>query len=124
MKNRINRTTHSLNVNSNTTRAMRNGSGNNKVMRNVDLTQIKELIVQMRDDFNNLFKINQNGGNLSIRSAIPGKFELGDSDLNGQNEWDYVSWFLSNVDLANGSSNPAISRLRSTHKLVVSAVFG
>jgi hypothetical protein len=122
LKTKMNRT-NNLNADSNATRAMRNGSNNNQTMRNVNLTKIKQLIVEMRDDFKNLFKINQNGVNLSIRSAISGKFVLGTSDSNGQNEWDYVSWFLSNVELENGSSNPAISKLRNTHKLVVSAVF-
>jgi hypothetical protein len=122
LQTKMNRT-YNLNADSNATRAMRNGSNNNQTMRNVNLTKIKQLIVQMRDDFKNLFEINQNGVNLSIRSAISGKFVLGNSKSNGQNEWDYVSWFLSNVELANRSSNPAISKLRSTHKLVVSAVF-
>jgi hypothetical protein len=122
LKTKINRT-YNLNADSNATRAMRNDSTNNQTMRNVNMTKIKQLIVEMRDDFNNLFKINQNGVHLSIRSAISGKFALGNSNSNGQNEWDYVSWFLSNVELANGSSNPAISKLRNTHELVVSAVF-
>ena len=118
LKNRMNRT------NSNATRAMRNGSNNNnKTMRNVNFTKIKQLIVELRAGLNNLFKINQSGVNLSIRPTISGKFFLNNGLANHQNEWDYVSWFLSNVSLQNGKGSPPIIQLRKIHELVVSAVF-
>jgi len=124
LKNKMNRKI-SPNAVSNLNRAMRNVSNNNQTMSNVDMATIKQLIDDMRYDFKNLFTINKNGDNLLIRSAISGKFVLGSNISNGQNEWDYVSWFLSSVELANKNraSNSVIKKLISTHKLVVSAVF-
>jgi hypothetical protein len=113
--------TNVFSTNSNVTRAIKDR--NNATMRNVNLTRIKKLVDYMNRNFQVIFKYSQSGNDSSIKSAHKGKFSLGNSILNVENEWDYISWFLSNVGPATGESNPILTHLRTTHKLIVSAVF-
>lgn len=118
-KLKVNRT-NVINTNSNVTRAMK--GRNNATMRNVNLTRIKQLVLYMKRNFQVIFKYSQPGNDSSIKSVQKGKFNLGNSILNDENEWDYISWFLSNVGPATGESDPILTKLRTTHKLIVSAV--
>jgi hypothetical protein len=118
-KLKVNRT-NVISTNSNVTRAMK--GRNNATMRNVNLTRIKQLVIYMKRNFQVIFKYSQSGNDSSIQ-VHKGQFSLGISILNDENEWDYISWFLSNVGSATGENNPILTKLRTIHKHIVSAVF-